>query len=31
MRFRIRKNSLLDDLYLARNGEWTDWRNAASL
>ncbi len=30
MRYRIRKNSLVEELYLARNGEWTDWRNAAT-
>lgn len=29
MRFRIRKNSLLEDLYLSRDGQWTNWKNAA--
>ena len=30
MRYRVRKNSLLEDLYLDRQGQWTDWRNAAT-
>ena len=30
MRYRIRKNSLVEDLYLDRHGQWTDWRNAAT-
>jgi len=29
MRFRVRKNSLLEDLYLDRHGQWTDWSRAA--
>lgn len=29
MRYRIRKNSLTEDLYLGRDGQWTDWSHAA--
>ena len=30
MRYRIRKTSLTDDVYLGRDGQWTDWKNAAT-
>ncbi|MGE3406446.1 MAG: hypothetical protein AB7I37_06485 [Pirellulales bacterium] len=30
MRYRVRKNSLIEDLYLGRDGQWTDWKNAAT-
>lgn len=30
MPYRIRKNALLEDVYLSRSGLWTDWRNAAT-
>lgn len=30
MRYRVRKNSLVEDLYLGRDGQWTDWRHAAT-
>lgn len=30
MRYRIRKNSLTEDLYLDRRGRWTEWRLAAT-
>ena len=26
---RIRKNAIWEDVYLDRNGQWTDWRHAA--
>lgn len=26
---RIRKNSLMDDVYLGRDGKWTTWKKAA--
>ena len=29
MRYRVRKNSLIEDLYLDRHGQWTNWKNAA--
>ena len=29
MTFRIRKNSLVEDLYLDRQGRWTTWDRAA--
>lgn len=29
MVYRIRKNSLLEDLYLDRQGNWTTWERAA--
>ncbi len=28
-RLKIRKNSLLDNRYLDREGQWVPWRNAA--
>jgi len=27
--YRIRKNSLIEDVYLARDGTWTTWKLAA--
>ena len=30
MRYRVRKNSLAEDVYLGKDGNWTDWRNAAT-
>jgi hypothetical protein len=27
--YRIRKNSITEDLYLGRNGAWTTWQGAA--
>jgi hypothetical protein len=29
MTYRIRKNSLVEDLYLGRDGKWTSWQRAA--
>jgi len=29
MKMRIRKNSLSEDVYLARNGKWGKWQDAA--
>lgn len=29
MTFRIRKNSLVEDVYLGRDGKWTTWERAA--
>jgi len=29
MTYRIRKNSLVEDLYLGRDGAWTTWEMAA--
>jgi hypothetical protein len=29
MKHRIRKNSITEDVYLARNGTWGKWRDAA--
>lgn len=29
MKYRMRKNSLLEDVYLGRNGAWTTWERAA--
>jgi hypothetical protein len=29
MTYRIRKNSLVEDLYLGRDGKWTTWEKAA--
>lgn len=29
MTFRIRKNSMTDDVYLGRDGKWTTWERAA--
>lgn len=30
MRYRIRKNSLIEDVYLGRDSQWTACRNAAT-
>jgi len=30
MTYRIRKNSLIEDLYLDRHGRWTTWEKAAT-
>ena len=30
MKYRIRKNSLTEDVYLDRHGRWTEWRLAAT-
>lgn len=29
MVYRIRKNSLTEDVYLGRDGQWTSWQRAA--
>jgi len=29
MTYRIRKNSLVEDVYLGRDGKWTTWAKAA--
>lgn len=29
MTYRIRKNSLVEDVYLGRDGKWTTWEKAA--
>ena len=29
MVYRIRKNSLTEDVYLGRDGKWTSWQRAA--
>lgn len=29
MTYRIRKNSLVEDVYLGRDGAWTTWEKAA--
>lgn len=29
MKYRIRKNSLTEELFLGRDGQWTTWEKAA--
>lgn len=30
MRYRVQKNSLIEDVYLGRDGTWTTWGRAAT-